>query len=107
MEIHNELGRGFNEIVYSDALEFELLGNGVPFEREKKFEIVYKGKKLAHHYYADYVIDNKIILELKAIERLTDAHKKQVLNYLAVSGLKLGLLVNFGEESLAFKRVVL
>ena len=107
MEIHNALGRGFNEVVYADALELELKENEVPFQREKKFEIVYKGKQLAHNYYADFVIDNKIILELKAIELLNRAHIKQVLNYLAVSKLKLGLLVNFGEESLSYKRVVL
>lgn len=107
MEVHNVLGKGFSEIVYGDALVSELNENGVPFEREKKFEITYKGQKLAHNYYADFVIDNKIIVELKAIESLTSNHTKQVLNYLAASKMKLGLLVNFGEDSLSYKRVVL
>lgn len=107
MDIQKELGKGFSEIVYGDALEYELNTNGVPFQREVKFEIFYKGKKLAHNYYADFLIDDKIILELKAIECLTSSHIKQVLNYLAASKMKLGLLVNFGEDSLSYKRVVL
>ena len=107
MDVHNELGKGFSEIVYSDALELELKSNGVPYEREKKFDIYYKNQKLKHHYYADFVIDNKIILELKAISSLTQSHIKQTLNYLAASKFKLGLLVNFGEDSLVYKRVIL
>jgi len=69
--------------------------------------VKYKGVILPHFYYADFVLFDKILFEGKACERLTDAHVKQVLNYLAVSKLKLGLLVNFGEDSLAWKRVVL
>ncbi|WP_343487721.1 GxxExxY protein [Allomuricauda sp. d1] len=107
MDVHNELGKGFTEVVYSDALEFELKTNGVPYEREVKFDILYKGTKLFLHYYADFVNEDKIILELKAIKSITDSHIKQTLNYLAVSKLKLGLLVNFGEDSLTYKRVLL
>jgi len=107
MEVHRELGHGQDEVIYKDALEVECRRNTVPFVRERKYEIEYKGVVLPHFYYADFVIFDKILFEGKACERLTDAHLKQVLNYLAVSRLKLGLLVNFGEESLVWKRVVL
>src|SRR5262245_57854153 len=107
MEVHNELGKGQDEAIYKDALEVECRINGVPFVRERKYEIEYKGIILPHFYYADFVLFDKILFEGKASERLTDAHLKQVLNYLAVSKLKLGLLVNFGEDSLVWKRVVL
>lgn len=107
MDIHNGLGKGFSEAVYSDALEIELKSNGVPFQKEAKFNIIYKEKKLKHHYYADYLIDGKIIIELKAVEKITIGHTKQTLNYLAASKMKLGLIVNFGEDSLAYKRVIL
>lgn len=107
MDVHTELGKGFSEAVYTDALETELLENGVPYQREKKFNIEYKGKRPKHCYYADFVLDGKIILELKAIQSLTKSHFKQTLNYLAASKLKLGILVNFGEDSLVYKRVVL
>lgn len=107
MDIHNELGKGFNEAVYGDALELELKSNGVPFHKEVKFDILYKGKMLKHHYYADFVVDDKIILELKAVEKISSGHVKQTLNYLAASKMKLGLIVNFGEDSFSYKRVIL
>ena len=75
--------------------------------REKNYEISYKGVILSHYYYADFVVWDKILLEAKAVERLADSHTKQVLNYLAASKLRLGLLVNFGGDSLEWKRVVL
>ena len=107
MEVHRELGKGQDEVIYKDALEVECRRNTLSFVRERKYEIEYKGVILPHFYYADFVIFDKILFEGKACERLTDAHLKQVLNYLAVSKLKLGLLVNFGEDSLVWKRVVL
>lgn len=107
MEVHRELGKGFNEIVYGDALEIEFLDNKINYSREKQFNIAYKGNMLPHKYQADFIIDDKIILEIKAISSLTSAHTKQTLNYLAVSKLKLGLLINFGEDSLTYKRIVL
>ena len=107
MDIHNELGKGFSEAVYSDALEIELKSNGVPFKKEVKFDIIYKGKKLKHHYFADFIVDDKIILELKAVEKINSGHVKQTVNYLAASNMKLGLIVNFGEDSLSYKRVIL
>lgn len=107
MEVHNQLGKGFNEIVYSDALEIELIDNNIKYSKEKKFNISYKGNILPHAYRADFIINDKIILEIKAVQCLTSSHLKQTLNYLAVSSLKLGLLINFGEDSLRYKRVIL
>lgn len=107
MDIYNELGKGFNEAVYGDALEVELKSNGVPYQREVKFNIEYKGEILKHQYFADFVMDNKIVLELKAVEKITSGHIKQTLNYLAASKLKLGIVVNFGEDQLNYKRVLL
>ena len=107
MEVHRELGKGHDEVVYKDALEFEFSQNQIPFVREKQYRIQYKSIVLPHTYRADFVVFDKILLEAKAAESLTDSHVKQVLNYLAASKLKLGLLVNFGEDSLVYKRVVL
>jgi GxxExxY protein len=107
MEVHRFLGRGFSEIVYKDAIEYELRAKNMNFSREQEFRIIYKDIILPHNYYADFIIENKIVLEVKAIEMLTSSHIKQVLNYLAASKLKLGLLVNFGEDSLAHKRIIL
>lgn len=107
MEIHRELGKGHDEVIYKDALVVELSRAEIPFAREKKYEISYKGVPLAHPYYADFVVWNKIIFEAKAIEAMTDSHVKQVLNYLAASKLRIGLLLNFGADSLEWKRVVL
>ncbi|MEW6307163.1 MAG: GxxExxY protein [Verrucomicrobiota bacterium] len=107
MEIHRELGKGHDEVIYKDAFVVELQRAQIAFARELKYEVRYKGVILPHHYRADFVVWDKILFEAKAVEKLTDAHVKQVLNYLAASGLKLGLLVNFGADSLEWKRVVL
>ncbi len=107
MEIHRELGKGHDEVIYKDAFVIDLQRGAIPFSRELKFEISYKGVVLPHHYRADFVVWNKILFEAKAVERLTDAHVKQVMNYLAASKLEVGLLVNFGADSLEWKRVVL
>ena len=107
MEIHRELGRGHNEVIYKDALVVELGGANIPFCREKGCEVTYKGVVLPHSYNADFIVWNKIVFEAKAVEKLCDAHVKQVLNYLAASKLRLGLLVNFGGDSLEWKRVIL
>jgi GxxExxY protein len=107
MEVHRELGKGHNEVVYKDALEIEFRRQGIPFKREQEFKLLYKGITLPHAYFADFVVLDKIILEAKAIDCLIDSHVKQTLNYLAASKLRLGLLVNFGEDSLNYKRVIL
>jgi GxxExxY protein len=106
MEIHRELGKGYDEIIYKDALVVELQRARIPFARELKYEIAYKGIVLPHFYHADFVVWDKILFEGKAAEKLTDAHTKQVLNYLAASKLELSLLVNFGGDSLEWKRVI-
>jgi GxxExxY protein len=107
MEVHRELGKGHDEVIYKDALEYEFGCQEIPFTREKPYQIQYKKIILPHTYRADFVVLDKILFEGKAVECLTDSHVKQVLNYLAASKLKLGLLVNFGEDSLVWKRVIL
>jgi GxxExxY protein len=107
MEIHRELGKGHDEVIYKDAMVVELQRATIPFTRERKYEVAYKGIILPHFYRADFLIWDKILFEAKAVEKLTEAHVKQVLNYLAAAKLELGLLVNFGSDSLEWKRVVL
>jgi GxxExxY protein len=100
-------GKGHDEIIYKDALVIKLTRAGVPFSREKNYEITYKEVILPHYYYADFVVWDKILFEAKTVEKLTNSHIKQVLNYLAASRLRGGLLVNFGGNSSEWKRVVL
>ena len=107
MEIHRELGKGHDEVIYKDAFVVELSRAAIPFSREKNYEITYKGVILPHYYYADFVVCDKILFEAKAVEKLTDSHFKQMLNYLAASRLRIGLLVNFGGDALEWKRVIL
>ena len=107
MEVHRILGEGFNEIIYKDALEYEFKQNGVSFERERRYTIQYKDTVLPHDYIADFSVYNTVLLEIKAIECLTKSHAKQCLNYLAAEKLRLALLINFGEDSLKYQRVVL
>ena len=106
-EVYNNLGPGFLEIVYKDALEYEFRKAGIPFEREKEYTVNYKGQILPHKFYADFVVYNKIILEIKAVKIMTDAFNAQAINYLKVSNNKLALLVNFSESKLNSKRIVL
>jgi GxxExxY protein len=96
-EVHRILGPGFLEIVYKDAIEFEFRKNGIDFFREIPFEVNYKGERLKHKFYADFVVFDSIILELKSASSLNDLMYAQTLNYLKVSKLKIGLLINFGE----------
>ncbi len=107
MEVHRNLGQGFSEIVYKDALEYEFKSQKISFSREKEFKVHYKDIILPHHFYADFVVLDSIILEVKSVSQLTKAHYAQVINYLAVSDLPLGLLINFNEDSLKYKRFVL
>jgi len=107
MEVHKILGKGHSEKVYGDALEYEFQRNQIPYNRELKYNIAYKDIILSSYYFADFVIFNEIILELKAIATLSSSEIKQTLNYLAASKNKLGLLVNFGEDSLKYKRIIL
>ena len=107
MEIHRELGKGYDEVIYKDALVVELTRAGIPFLRERNYEIRYKGVVLPHYYYADFLVWDKILFEAKAVDKLTDSHIKQLLNYLAASKVRVDLLANFGGDSLEWKRVIL
>ncbi len=107
MEIHNNLGAGFSEIVYKDALEYEFEKGRIPYEREKKYLVYYKGTVLPHYFYADFVVYGRIILEVKGVAMIADEHMAQCINYLKISTNKLALLVNFGETRLNYKRIVL
>ncbi|TAH42220.1 MAG: GxxExxY protein [Bacteroidetes bacterium] len=106
-EVHNNLGAGFLEIVYKDALEYEFRKAGIPFEREKRYEVNYKGIILAHKFYADFVIYDKIILEVKGISAISEEFVAQAINYLKVSKNKLAIIANFGELKMNYKRIVL
>ena len=106
MEVHKDLGAGFLESVYQEAMEIELQKQNIPYEREKLLNVFYKGQKLKKRYSADFVCYNKIVVELKALGDIRTDHEAQLLNYLKTSGLKLGLLINFGTRSLQYKRLV-
>jgi GxxExxY protein len=106
MKIHSVLGKGFKETVYKDALEFELRTNNIPYEREKQFLIKYQDNFLPHKFDADFFVYDSIILEVKAILELRADNFKQTLNYIKSSHVKLGVLINFGEDRLKFKRIV-
>lgn len=107
MEVHRNLGPGFLEIAYKDAIAYELNTHAVEVEREKEYSVQYKDIVLEHRFFADFVVFEKIILEIKSVSSINDIHIAQVINYLKVSNLKLGLIVNFGEKSLEYQRVIL
>lgn len=107
MHVYNTLGPGFLEAVYQEALELELAKRNIPYEREKELSISYNGVVLKQTYRADFVCYGNIIVELKAVAHLDDAHRSQVFNYLKGTGYKLGLLLNFGNaDGLEFERKV-
>ena len=106
MKVHGELGFGFLEAVYKEAFEIELQTAGIPYEREKRLEVCYRGVKLKTNYIADFVCHGSVIVEAKAIQQLTGHDEAQLLNYLKATGCKRGLLFNFGSKSLEYKRKV-
>ena len=107
-KVYNGLEPGFLEAVYQEALEIEFQRQGIPYEREKELKITYAGVELNQTYKADFVCFGKIIVELKAVSELIDAHKAQVYNYLHATGYRLGLLLNFGcPDELEKERIVL
>ena len=106
MEVHRELGMGFKEAVYKDALELEFKAVEILFTREKSYTLRYKGKILPRKYFADFVVFNSIILEVKATPVIINPFVYQTINYLKASGIKLGIIANFGSKSLGYKRVV-
>ena len=107
MEVHRELGHGFLEAVYQEALAIVMFEKGIPFVREKVLNISFKGNILSKKYLADFLCYDEVIVELKASEQLADADTAQVLNYLKATGKKIGLLLNFGTTKLQTRRVIL
>jgi len=107
IEVHRELGPGFLEAVYQEALAIELRERGIQFEAQKPLRISYKGKTLNKEYFADLVCCGQIIVELKALDRLTGNEEAQILNYLKATGLRVGVIINFGSHGkLEWKRFV-
>jgi GxxExxY protein len=107
MEVHRELGPGFHESIYQEALEIEFKDLDISYMKEKELIIYYKSIQLNKRYIADFICFDKIVLELKALSGIVDEHISQVINYLKATELELGLIVNFGEPSLKYKRIVL
>jgi GxxExxY protein len=108
LAVHKDKGHGFVEAIYQDALEIELELSGIPFERQRNFSIHYRDRPLKHTYKPDLIGFDKIIIELKAAKALNDEHRAQLLNYLKITGLQLGLLVNFGSyPRLEWERIIL
>jgi len=105
MNVFNELGTGFLEKVYQEALELEFIEKQIPYRRETPIAIKYKGHLLQQKYIADFICYDKIIIELKAVAELNDVHKAQVFNYLKATGFDLAMLVNFGEKNLKIERL--
>jgi len=103
MKIHRDLGHGFLESVYANALAIELNENNIPFQREVPIQVYYK-KAIIGEFRADFQIHNNLILELKAIEHLLPVHEMQTVNYLKATHIDIGLLINFGASKLQFKR---
>lgn len=107
IEIHKTLGAGFLEIVYKDAFEYEYRNQGICYEREKEYSIQYKNSTLPHKFYADFVVFDKVIVEVKAKEGgIAEEDYAQCINYLKCSGCKVGLILNFGRMKLEIKRVI-
>ena len=106
MEVHRELGCGFLEAVYQEALALEFSACELPFQREVELPVVYKGKRLAASYRADFICFDSVIVELKALAALSGVEEAQLLNYLKATGMEVGLLLNFGTETLQYRRFV-
>ena len=107
MAVHNELGCGFLEAVYQDALEIEFKKRGIPYEREKKIDVFYSGEKLSSFYRPDFLCFGEVVVETKALTRVAGTEEAQVINQLKASGMYKALLINFGLPKLDYKRMVL
>ncbi len=106
IEVHKELGCGFLEAVYQEALGREFTARGIPFKSQPVVQISYKGKPLNKAYQPDFVCFDEVLVEIKAISALTGLEESQIINYLKAAGLKVGLLINFGSRSLEHKRFI-
>jgi GxxExxY protein len=108
MEVHRELGYGFSEIVYKDAVELEAANKDIKVEREKEYKVYYKEKPLKHRFFADFVMFGSIIVEIKSSDDgIQDEWISQTLNYVKASGCRIGLIINFSKTSLQYKRLIL
>lgn len=107
MEVHRQLGCGFLEPVYQEALAIELRTRDIPFVREVKLSLAYKGEALQTRYSPDFVCFDSVVVELKALSRMSGTEEAQVINYLKATGHEVGLLINFGTRSLEHRRFVL
>ena len=105
-EVHNTLGSGFLEKVYQNAMVFEMAGRSLKVDTQKEIQVFYKNN-LVGSYYADLMVNEEVIVELKAVETLIKSHEAQLLNYLKATKIKLGLLINFGKDRVEHKRFVL
>lgn len=106
MEVHRILGPGFLEAVYEEALAHELKLRGIPFERQVDLQIHYKDIT-AHYYRADFLVDGKVVVDTKAIKKITEIDEAQIINYLKATRYRVGLILNFGARSLEYKRRIL
>ena len=107
MEVHRQLGCGFLEPVYQEAFALEMKSREIPYSRELKFPVSYKGQRLQNHYRPDFICFDSVIVELKALSSLSSVEESQLINYLKVTGYHTGLLLNFGARSLQQRRLVL
>ena len=105
MEVHSKLGPGFLESVYDESLAVELRLQKVNFERQKKIPVFYKGQQVKE-FYCDYLVEGKVVVEIKAVNKLNEINRLQLINYLKAGGFEVGLLLNFGEKSLDYQRLV-
>ncbi len=106
MEVHSHLGPGFFEAVYQEAFEMELNFRSIPYLREEPLDIYYKGVKLKKKYVPGFICYDSIVVEMKAVSDILDVHQAQLLNYLKASKMRVGVLINFGETSLVYKRMI-
>ena len=106
MKVHKTLGSGFLESVYQEVLEKEMMKEKIPFEKEKRLSLFYDGEKLDKYFKADFLCYEKIIVELKSVAFLNKNMESQVINYLKATNKEVGLLINFGEKRLKWKRFI-
>jgi len=105
MKVHSALGNGFQEVIYARALDIEMKDQGLTASREHEMDIFYKGIKIGNRR-VDFFVEEKVMVEIKAVSALDDAHLAQAINYLEAYGLEIGLLINFGAKSLQYRRVI-
>ncbi len=105
MAVYNELGPGYKEEIYQKALKVELSSNNISFEPQKALSIIFKGTQVGLHF-LDFLVEDKVVVEIKALSRLDNSCEAQVISYLKASGCEVGLLINFGEEELIYKRIL-